>query len=117
MGWVVMDEQAMHQDVKNHIMSHIKDIEKIDNNLRRGYVKRFNEIIMMLAYTLQKHNEVSKSALGKHIMKTYVLSDVAINRYFKQIVASDVFDYDETLEVFRLPENLRKQLAQTHSKE
>ena len=112
-----MDEQTMHQDVKNYIMPHIKDVEKIDNNLRRNYVKRYNEVLMMLAYTLQKHGEVSKSALNKHIMKNYVLSDVAVNRYIKQVIASDVFEYDETLQVFKLPDNIRKQLAQTQHKE
>ena len=45
-------------------------------------------------------------------MKNYVLSDVAVNRYIKQVIASDVFEYDETLQVFKLPDNIRKQLAQ-----
>jgi len=113
-----MDEQeTLHPAVKTYIVTHIKDIKTIDNNLRRQYVKRYNEILMMLAYTLQKHGEVSKQALIKHIMKNYILSDVATGRYVKQVLASDVYEYDETLQTFKFPEFLRRELAQQQTQQ
>ena len=72
---------------------HAIELQKIDNYNRKNFIKRYNDLLQIVAFSIVKHPEkkLHENQIKKHIIGKFLLSEVASRRYLNALKSSDAF--------------------------
>lgn len=74
------------------------------NHLRKDFMKKLNQIIIVMGNSINQNKQISKEEVLKYIKRTFIFPNSTAMRYFESIKDSEIFNYNLALEIFTFPD-------------